>query len=92
MSTQRNYYRMTGRVQNVGFRWTVRQLAESLGLTGRVRNRRDGSVEMELQGSPAALNKLIKNLVEEQTFIRIDDTYSEPLPLVDDEKGLTVRF
>lgn len=92
MSTQRNYYRMTGRVQNVGFRWTVRQLAESLGLTGWVRNRRDGSVEMELQGSPAALNKLIKNLVEEQTFIRIDDTYSEPLPLVDDEKGLTVRF
>lgn len=92
MGKQRFYYRMTGRVQNVGFRWTVKHLAEPLGVTGWVRNRRDGSVDMELQGSPVALSKMIRGLSEEQTFIRIDDCTSEPRPIVDDEKGMTVRF
>ena len=47
---------VTGRVQGVGFRWSTRHQAELLGLTGWVRNRMDGSVEVFAQGSPAALD------------------------------------
>lgn len=43
--------RFEGEVQGVGFRWTTRRLANSLGLTGWVRNEWDGSVSMELQGT-----------------------------------------
>jgi len=39
-------------VQGVGFREACVQRAQALGLTGYVRNRRDGSVEVMLQGPP----------------------------------------
>ena len=39
-----------GRVQGVGFRFEVMQLARELGLTGWVMNRDDGSVEAVVQG------------------------------------------
>jgi acylphosphatase len=45
---------VTGRVQGVGFRWYVREAAQRLGLTGWVRNRPDGSVELAADGSPEA--------------------------------------
>jgi acylphosphatase len=39
-----------GRVQGVAFRWYTQQKAVSLGLTGWVRNRPDGSVRMVAEG------------------------------------------
>lgn len=39
-----------GRVQGVGFRYSAQRQAASLGLTGYVRNLRDGSVEMFCEG------------------------------------------
>ncbi len=92
MNIERRYFKVIGRVQNVGFRWTVQHLANPLGVTGWVRNCRDGSVEMELQGSAGALNKIIGTLKDGQTFIRIDDCICRSLPPVSDEKDFTVRF
>ena len=42
--------RIRGRVQGVGFRDACVRQARAAGLTGWVRNRRDGSVEALLQG------------------------------------------
>jgi acylphosphatase len=50
---------ITGRVQAVGFRaWTVRE-ATRLGLTGYVRNRRDGSVEAVFKGEEGAVVRML---------------------------------
>ena len=48
-----------GRVQGVGFRYSMQQEALRLGVTGWVRNRRDGSVEAVVQGDEAALDALV---------------------------------
>ena len=47
-----------GRVQGVGFRATTAHEARRLGLTGWVRNRLDGTVEVLAAGDDAALDGL----------------------------------
>jgi acylphosphatase len=54
----RQRFRVVGRVQGVGFRWWVREQARRLELDGFVRNATDGSVEVEAEGEPKALQSL----------------------------------
>jgi acylphosphatase len=48
-----------GRVQGVWFRESVRQVAESNGVTGFVRNRADGAVEARFEGAADAVDRLV---------------------------------
>lgn len=50
---------VTGLVQGVGYRETLRREAAALGVTGWVRNRHDGSVEAWVEGPPGAVRTLI---------------------------------
>lgn len=58
----RKHYICSGRVQEVGFRYTAFYIAEDLGLSGWVSNREDGRVEMELQGKPETIDMLLCRL------------------------------
>lgn len=49
-----------GRVQKVGFRLEVYELAKRLDLSGWVRNRQDKSVEAEIQGEGDKIDFLIQ--------------------------------
>jgi acylphosphatase len=50
--------RVRGLVQGVGFRDACAHHARAHGITGWVRNRADGSVELMLQGSPEQLAQM----------------------------------
>lgn len=60
MSTIALRLTISGRVQDVGFRAWLRYAAEDAGVTGWVRNRRDGAVEALLAGDPDAVRALIE--------------------------------
>jgi len=51
-----------GRVQGVGFRYHTLQAAQDQGLTGWVRNLRDGRVEVVAEGAHEELNRLLVEL------------------------------
>ena len=61
-----------GRVQGVFFRgWTVDE-ARALGLDGWVRNRRDGTVEMVVDGPENAVAQMIERVREGPSAARVE--------------------
>ena len=50
---------ITGRVQGVGFRDSMRAVAQALDITGWVRNCEDGSVEAMVQGDEPYVEQLV---------------------------------
>ena len=69
-----------GRVQGVGFRYYAVQKAGQLGLAGWVRNRYDGSVEMEVEGAETDIDQMILFL-RNRTYIWIEDMRVKSMPL-----------
>lgn len=59
MNTRR-HLRIYGHVQGVFFRESMCRKAQQLGITGWVRNRRDGSVEAMIQGAPEAISAMVE--------------------------------
>lgn len=57
------YY--SGRVQGVGFRFTVERLAVDAGLTGWVKNLPDGRVELVCEGKEEDLHKVLQKIDDE---------------------------
>ena len=53
---------VSGRVQGVSFRIWTAETAESLGVTGWVRNLRDATVEAVFCGEDAAVDKMLRRV------------------------------
>lgn len=89
MAEVRKHIVFYGRVQGVGFRYTAKYLAQSMGLTGWVRNEWDGTVTMEVQGRETLINKLLVGL-NNNRFITIEWMDAKEIPL-EDERSFSVR-
>jgi len=88
----RESIRWTGRVQGVGFRQTVADLAAQLPVVGWVRNESDGSVLCLVQGLATDLDHLVQEIDQrmglgiETTLRRSETAMDEPL------EGFRIKF
>lgn len=82
---------ITGRVQGVGFRASCQRQAVALGLTGWVRNRRDGAVEALLEGETAAVARMIEWCWEGPAMADVTNVEIASLPDAPPERGFRVR-
>jgi acylphosphatase len=64
--------RIEGRVQGVGFRYWTEATATRLGLSGWVRNRRDGSVEAVFSGPADGVAEMLELCRQGPPSARID--------------------
>jgi len=76
-------YIITGRVQGVGFRWFVEREAAQLGITGWVRNREDGSVEVMATATIEQQRSFRAKLREGPRAARVDMVQESSAPYLE---------
>ena len=74
MAQKRVHVFYSGHVQGVGFRYTARDIAESLGLKGWVKNLADGKVEIVAEGDEKDLKEFLDQILKSQLGRYIKDT------------------
>uniref|UniRef100_A0A7C4ML70 Acylphosphatase n=1 Tax=Desulfatirhabdium butyrativorans TaxID=340467 RepID=A0A7C4ML70_9BACT len=73
MEQMRVRVRITGRVQGVYFRAETQNAAQQIGVTGWVRNLRDGSVEAVFEGEAHRVRDMVAWCWKGSPFSRVDD-------------------
>lgn len=73
---------VSGLVQGVGYRYFAYQAARRLGVTGWVRNLRNGDVEVEAQGSPEQVEAFVAQLHVGPKWGHVDRVTSNPIEVV----------
>ena len=71
-----------GRVQGVGFRYSVKRIAKGFEVIGWVRNLPDGRVELHAGGDPGEVQGFLQAIQQSElsSFIRRVEEHSIPAP------------
>ncbi|MFO7870629.1 MAG: acylphosphatase [Kiritimatiellia bacterium] len=78
--TKRGHFVVSGRVQGVCYRMYTQKEAHRLGVTGYVKNRGDGTVEVVAEGDEESLRQLLKWCRKGPAFAmvrNVEEEYSE---------------
>lgn len=84
------YY--SGMVQGVGFRFTVDRLAQVAGVTGWVRNMRDGRVELTCEGDEIAITDFLKKIRSSALKSYIQDVETSWSDATGEFKSFEIKF
>ena len=90
-SHSRVHMLVTGMVQGVGFRYFTVMAARRYGLTGWVRNRMDGSVELEAQGEGIGLERFERAVEAGPRWSRVEHVDIDVVPPVSGERDFSAR-
>jgi acylphosphatase len=80
----------SGRVQGVGFRYTVKNIAMQYNVHGYVRNLSDGRVELVMEGSQAEMDRLLDEVCQKMNGY-ISHVDSSTLPATGEFEHFYIR-
>ncbi|MGD9930487.1 MAG: acylphosphatase [Mangrovibacterium sp.] len=83
---------LTGRVQGVGFRHFVQKTALTLHLEGWVRNKADGSVELEVEGREETIQIFLDLVKRGNSFSRVDRMFKTELPETSGYQSFFIKY
>lgn len=80
-----------GRVQGVGFRYTVKNIARGYDVVGWVKNLPDGSVELQCSGEREEVRAFIAEISDESDVAaNIKNSYQETIPIMQGVSGFHI--
>lgn len=88
MKTMQVHYE--GRVQGVGFRWTVKSLAREYEVSGNVRNLPDGRVELIAQGDTAEITSFLEAIRTSSLAAHIATETAQEIPSLSPLRGFQI--
>ncbi len=89
-SITRSIVHFAGRVQGVGFRYTVMQVAREFEVTGFVKNLPDGRVLLETEGGPREIDSFVAEISDRMSgYIRKVERADHSGPRV--HQGFTIQ-
>jgi acylphosphatase len=88
MITRQAFYE--GRVQGVGFRFTVKQVARGYDVVGWVRNLEDGRVELRVQGDADEVEAFLEGIAESELKSHIKKIDVHPAPRLEGARGFEI--
>jgi acylphosphatase len=80
-----------GRVQGVGFRYSVRQIAKGFNVTGWVRNLADGRVELQVSGEAEEVSAFLEGIRQSDLSSLIKKESENALATPPDSRGFEIR-
>jgi acylphosphatase len=83
---------ISGRVQGVWFRASTKQKAEELGLTGWVRNIKDGCVEAEFEGEDEKIKKMLEWCHHGPPLSKVQNVMTNNQKIKDSYKDFSIRY
>lgn len=81
-----------GRVQGVGFRYTVKDLSRGFDVRGWVENLADGSVELQVMGDKDEVESFVREIAEESNVAHhIKNLTTVKIPLLENCTGFKIK-
>ena len=80
-----------GRVQGVGFRFSVKEIAQGYEIAGWVQNLMDGRVQLEAQGEESEIEAFLKAVEDSHLRAHIRRKVITPIEIVPAMKGFRIR-
>jgi acylphosphatase len=80
-----------GRVQGVGFRFSVKSISTGYDVVGSVKNLIDGRVELEIQGEESEVEEFLKAILDSHLRRHISRFVVHEIPIKKGIKGFEIR-